>query len=492
MSTLALAFSVAGALDACGDSSEEKLRAAQIAEGCSIDSDCDKDLVCAFEHCHAECATNKDCARFNARCVRAESGTGVCQLPDEEHCIRDKDCVGDEVCASDGRCRDLCSASLVCIDELLCANGGYCASDAEVDPQGNLVSPGAGGASNGGASGNAGSAGQSGGAGPESGSTGGAAEAGATSTNGGTTGTNGGTTSANGGTTSSSGGTSPSGGNTSSGGSSGGTGEGGAGGAATVDVDEAEPNETTSTPMSVGTDASVHATFSAGTDVDYYRVVSPGNAAGGYFEFSITDIPQGEFALSVLSGINFGVVGSTNTATVGQSYFGYWAAAPGETFLFKVTAKAGQVYPYSYVLNIKYTPAVDPLEPNDTRQTATDLALGVPTQGLLFTGYVANSITTAEYDDWYRVVLAAGPVTAALTNVPASTNAKVVLYNSGGTQVLSVPNGTLSADVTLSTSITTPGTYYLVVGANNQPYAFGTATKPGVVPAHFGTTTHSP
>ncbi|MES1182367.1 MAG: hypothetical protein ABUL60_01060 [Myxococcales bacterium] len=455
-----LALSVAGTLDACGDSSDEKLRAVHLAGSCSIDSDCVDDLVCAFGHCHYECGTDKDCAKYKARCVRDESGGGVCQLPSEEDCLRDKDCVGEQVCASDGQCRDLCSSSLVCVEGAVCATGDYCASESEVDAQGNLVSSGTG-------------VGGAGGRGPGSGEGGNGIDA-AGAENGGAAITGGG----------------PMGGDSSSigGSTAGGASEGGAGAGGVISiVDEMEPNETRDAPMHLGLATSVQASFSTDADADFYEVVTPeSDAAGGYYEFSVTDIPQGEFSLSILSGVNFGIVGNAiNTATVGQSYFGYWASGPGQAFLIKVSAKAGQVYPYKYVLNVRYTPALDPLEPNDTRQTATDLAIGDPVQSLLFSGYVTSTMTDKEYDDWYRVELAAGPFTAALSNVPASANAEVDLYDSGGAFLLTSFVGTLGADVTLSNSIATPGVYYLLVSAYDRPSAIGQASKPGDVPAHF-------
>ena len=42
---------------ACGDSGEESVRAAALAEGCTLDSDCKDPYVCAFQRCHEACRT---------------------------------------------------------------------------------------------------------------------------------------------------------------------------------------------------------------------------------------------------------------------------------------------------------------------------------------------------------------------------------------------------------------------------------------------------
>jgi hypothetical protein len=475
---LILVLSVTGALDACSDSSGEKLRAAQLAQSCVLDTDCENPLICAFERCHFQCAGDKDC-HDGARCVRSATGDGICQLVDEKTCRRDRDCVGEEVCAEDAQCRDQCSASLVCLEGAVCAVGGVCASKREVDEQGSLVSGGTSGGSNGGnatggsnsgnGSGGAAGHGEGGSGAPISGSDSGAAAGiGGTSDN-----------------TSGSGGTSVATGGKNGNGNEAGTGA--SSGASTVDVDEVEPNETRETPMPLELESSVRGSFSTNADADFYEVVTPASdVAGGYFEFSITDIPQGEFSLSILSKVNYGTIGnSINTATVGQSYFGYWAAGPDQTYLLKVSAKAGQAYPYNYVLNVKYTPVVDALEPNDTRQTASDLTLGEPVQSRLFSGYLSDALQGDEYNDWYRVELAAGPVTAALTHVPASANGQVDLYNSGGTRISTQFVGTRGADATLSYTIADPGIYYLLVTAYDNPAAVGKSATPGEVPAHF-------
>src|SRR5687768_16008579 len=69
---------------ACGDDGEESIRAAALAEGCTLDSDCRNPYVCAFQRCHEACREDRDCKNGEQRCVKSTTtGVHVCQLPDE-------------------------------------------------------------------------------------------------------------------------------------------------------------------------------------------------------------------------------------------------------------------------------------------------------------------------------------------------------------------------------------------------------------------------
>ena len=146
----------------CGGSEDEKLKLAELSEGCSLNSECNDPLVCTFERCHQACEADRDCP-LPQRCVRGTDGR-VCQLPEETECSRDADCDGDQVCGVDGECRDECSAADDCGEDQVCANSGECASDDPdrdtVDGDGNIVPDGEGGS--GGTNGTGGSSGKGG------------------------------------------------------------------------------------------------------------------------------------------------------------------------------------------------------------------------------------------------------------------------------------------------------------------------------------------
>jgi hypothetical protein len=95
-----------------------------LAEGCSINSDCNDPLVCAFSLCHQQCAASRDCSQ-SERCIET-NGVGVCELPAESSCAMGKTCTGGLVCGPDQQCRAPCTTSTVstaCAQEQVCSQG---------------------------------------------------------------------------------------------------------------------------------------------------------------------------------------------------------------------------------------------------------------------------------------------------------------------------------------------------------------------------------
>ena len=205
---LTLGASVGFVLVACGDTADEQKKLAGIAQGCTLNSDCNNPLVCAFQRCHEACVESRDCPP-GQRCIAGEDDTNVCQLPDEVSCMTSSGCDGSQVCAIDRECRDACTSENECIGAQVCATTGACADPDEVDKDGNL--PPAGGTGGmggtgggkGGTSGTSGTSGEGGeggdGTGGTSGSSGSTGEGGTTMTGGTSPGGMGGTTSGTGG-----------------------------------------------------------------------------------------------------------------------------------------------------------------------------------------------------------------------------------------------------------------------------------------------------
>src|SRR6202020_970551 len=75
-----------------------------LAEGCSINSDCEGALVCVFGRCHVACVSAKDCG--GASCLPP----GVCELKVEA----------------------TCSATLPCVTGLTCV-GAKCLAPCDID-----------------------------------------------------------------------------------------------------------------------------------------------------------------------------------------------------------------------------------------------------------------------------------------------------------------------------------------------------------------------
>lgn len=150
---------------ACGDTSAEEKARAGVAGACTLNSDCNQPLVCAFRLCHVECEETRDCPD-GQRCVAGDDGKNVCQLPQEKACLATSSCKGDQVCAEDKECRDACARATACVGDQVCSTSGACAEPDEVDEDGNITGKGgSSGMSSGGKAGKGGSSGKGGTAG---------------------------------------------------------------------------------------------------------------------------------------------------------------------------------------------------------------------------------------------------------------------------------------------------------------------------------------
>lgn len=89
-----------------------------LAQGCSINTDCNDPLICAFSLCHQQCTASRDCAAGEA-CVKVD-GNGVCQLPGEAPCSATQTCQTGLVCGQDNQCRAPCTTVSDCLAGQLC------------------------------------------------------------------------------------------------------------------------------------------------------------------------------------------------------------------------------------------------------------------------------------------------------------------------------------------------------------------------------------
>jgi hypothetical protein len=122
---LAIAALISLTVSSCGSSN-----AAALAQACSINSDCNSPLACAFGRCHNACTESRDCPA-DERCVSSGS-TGVCQLTTESTCSATVLCQTGQVCGTDSQCRSQCSVTNTCISGNICLQGataGACYSE---------------------------------------------------------------------------------------------------------------------------------------------------------------------------------------------------------------------------------------------------------------------------------------------------------------------------------------------------------------------------
>ncbi|HEX3771023.1 MAG TPA: DUF1566 domain-containing protein, partial [Polyangiaceae bacterium] len=142
---LSAAGLLAGAVPSCSSSSSAL---AGLDQGCSINSDCDSPLICAFGRCHTACNESRDCSA-GERCVQSSQGS-VCELPDESTCSSTSACANGLVCATDDQCRAPCVTATQCASGQSCVTSGSvsaCYDPGEID--GGVVAGGEGGANGG-------------------------------------------------------------------------------------------------------------------------------------------------------------------------------------------------------------------------------------------------------------------------------------------------------------------------------------------------------
>ncbi|HVJ16121.1 MAG TPA: hypothetical protein VM686_11850, partial [Polyangiaceae bacterium] len=132
----ALALGALSLYPSCNSGVDEDIILAGLAQDCLVNSDCNSPLVCAFQTCHQECESSRDC-EDGARCVGAARPYKVCQLEEERSCRRPSDCVEGLVCGDDGECRDSCQTVNDCVEGQLCVSG-TCADSDELDETGQL------------------------------------------------------------------------------------------------------------------------------------------------------------------------------------------------------------------------------------------------------------------------------------------------------------------------------------------------------------------
>ena len=102
----------------CGGSSPATVA---LAQACSINSDCDSPLICAFERCHNACTQSRDCPA-GERCVSAGADS-VCELPIDDVCGAASLCPSGLVCAGQ-QCRNACSTAEPCtVGQQSCISG---------------------------------------------------------------------------------------------------------------------------------------------------------------------------------------------------------------------------------------------------------------------------------------------------------------------------------------------------------------------------------
>lgn len=444
---------------------------------CVLNSDCAKlstpGLVCALGYCVPPCKISSDCPN-SERCVllngslggdasvsAADAGAAItgtaCQAPETVSCQYTSQCKPPLVCGDDHQCRDQCETDVDCPMQQKCTSMTHLCADPTIDKDYSaaindfVVADGGAGAT----AGSSGAAGR-GGAGGTSGATGGTAGKGA----------------------------------------AGGTAGKGAGGGAGQAMDAGPPptgdpcvpGDGGLAPELVANDDPAHASvlpldtaypgcIQTAADLDYYLVTVPATSVqGGWLTITAGGVATG------LRLDNLLYTAADDTQLVfqiapnpGASASVYVAGKNGTQFLVLIDGINQNSGFGPYTITATYLDDPEAGEPNNLRSQATPITVGTPVEGKFFAGYVSGALpTTTDWEDWFSVPLAAGAYTIKLTNVAADIDPNLVFYDPSGAQLGSnVFSTTPGADLTLNQTITTAGTYYVVI----LPYS----TLPGIV-----------
>lgn len=244
---------------------------------------------------------------------------------------------------------------------------------------------------------------------------------------------------------------------------------------------EAVPNDdrTTATAYTLGTNYT--ACLQNPDDVDFYSFQIPADSRGGYVTVSVTHVgPTGDISLEAYTQADSGRFFKTGSNTDGGEVYAYFTVKPGAKLDLSITKYLDNPTPNPYTLLATYHQVPDVYEPNDVRADAKAITVGTPVEAYLTAGReYSTAIPEGEWEDWYKVELAAGTVDIVLAPNARDVDGKIVLYSSVGTQLVTKGDNTEGSSVELTHEIATAGTYYLKISPYEAARTEGnTATVP--------------
>jgi hypothetical protein len=451
---------VAAVIAGCS-SGDERKRAAALAGGCSINSECQPDLICAFARCHEACKRDYDCD-IPLRCVKSrQTDLFVCQLPDETECAIDADCPRGQGCGIDEECRDVCADSDDCVGDQSCDPSGKCASTEPgrdvLDAQGRLIAaeslgaPGAGGADSGSHQGGQGSGD---GASPSAGSV--------------------------------SKGGAPSEGGASS--------EGGAPSDAyppadyeeQPGVDEPVNNDFREDAIVVTKAVNIYLSKKKGAgldydqDADWFAFTVPDDGRGHVITVRMEQEASLQINLKVYAQADGTAIGS-QILEMGTLRYAYVTAASGTTALFNFSNYLTAGSKGMAFITFEEEPEADDHEPNNEKATAAPITLGETYVAQALNPFLSESVHPNQ--DWYALDLAVGSATVTIDSAPTDARLELdVMYpNQGQPTLLKRPE--IGGTGSWNFNVTTAGLHYLVIqpspaSGTGGIHSFDYLTKP--------------
>ncbi len=261
-------------------------------------------------------------------------------------------------------------------------------------------------------------------------------------------------------------------------------------GPASPDLHECEPYESTPEVRSIG------GTFTEPNDEQFGSFVAPDDLGGGYIEFVMTtgdgDLAPGVIVYTDDTGpaIISGTAQGQDNPLVREGGF---AVAPGQQYEFTFTQGINADpanYPVDFTFAWSYVGVDDCYEQNDTPEDAKQVPVGTTIEAYAMAGYTANVILSAEYIDWYKVVIEReASVEAEMTVPPGGYDAlhrmRIRFWNEEGSTELANNGGNGGGEVFTTAYDFEPGTYLMSVEVANGEGATWSYDQP--VPTHWST-----
>jgi hypothetical protein len=225
-------------------------------------------------------------------------------------------------------------------------------------------------------------------------------------------------------------------------------------------------------------------------DPDHFLIEAPaGDTAGGYYQIALTDVGElGRVGVTLYAASdNTVVLEPLASLNLGSSVFLHFSAAPGQRYRVLVNSGPDFKTPFRYTVTATYTKIDDPYEPNDSRAAAKPIAVGTPITAYLHAGFKTGHIIydngrigPTATDDFYKVTLGPGMVTAVVDNAASDLRVVLTVYDGLGTQRGQADSSNGGAGARVMIPVMTPGDHYVLVSAfGNGPLS----AAPGQTPS---------
>lgn len=227
-----------------------------------------------------------------------------------------------------------------------------------------------------------------------------------------------------------------------------------------------------------------------GESRNYYILTPPADApaGGGYAQIEIR--PSANMAVEVAASLadsNRDLKGFY-TVNDGAKVFIAWWMDPTTSYRFELTDFAGVASGgvSNYTMLLHWVPSTDIYEPNQTRDTAAPIEVGVPVEAFATWGQADDDDAEKASADWYELNLKAGAVTLSLDRTAIDYFGEISLYDARGTALGGKYAPNRGASFTLETAVPAAGSYLVNIGHFADPtdtIHYGLTAD--VVPDHF-------